>query len=337
MRSLCRPEPALLPWSSRWSSSSSLDLDEEETRKFAGAAKTWWDPSNCKGAGLLHALHPVRARYISEVVAPQITRPVRKTPFTSPGRPLAGLRALDVGCGGGLLAESLARLGAEVVGMEPTPAAAQAAARHSAADPSVAGAVEYRCGTIYSMFGDEEKETKRRLFDLVCCLEVVEHVPEPARFVAACATLVRPGGALVMSTLNRTGKSWAMSIAGAEHLARALPVGTHQWAKFRAPEELMAAMRAEMMVQESRLLGSFSEVRECGLSGIVYRPEWLYPPFSPLAWDLSKTDTDVSYIAYAIREANTHGGETCAAIQAGSARVGPADQDKRKKKKCGIC
>jgi 2-polyprenyl-6-hydroxyphenyl methylase/3-demethylubiquinone-9 3-methyltransferase len=200
----------------RRASSSFAQVDPAEQRKFAAAAPEWWDPQSTAGAGLLHALNPVRVRYVAERVAPHIVG----APPATPARPLAGLRAVDVGCGGGLLAESLARLGATVVGLDPTAEAVAAARAHAAGDPLTAG-IDYRHGTVEALAAAEGGG-----FDLVCCLEVVEHVPDADAFVGHCARLVRPGGALVMSTLNRTRKAWLLAILGAEHLGRLLPVGT---------------------------------------------------------------------------------------------------------------
>ena len=275
--------------------SSSEDVVASESRKFEAAARSWWDPASTSGAGLLHALNPVRVKYISEVVAPTITCDMPR----HPGRPLKNLRVIDVGCGGGLLSESLARLGAQVVGIDPTPAAIEEAARHAAADPAIAEAIDYRCATVYDIVHEiNEKAPENResgdgaysedgLFDLVCCLEVVEHVPEPDRFVAACARLTRPSGALVMSTLNRTLKARAVAVAGAEHFGRFLPVGTHDWSKFRTPEEMTAAMEAGGLIMQD-------------ISGIVHSPELGMSVSSPLAWAISG-DTDINYIMHALR------------------------------------
>lgn len=155
------------------SSSTSDRVDAAESAKFAHAAATWWDPNSDQGAGLLHALNPVRVRYITEVVAPHINS--KKSPLStaagsslerSAAQPLAGLRALDVGCGGGLLSESLARLGATVVGLDPTPAAVAAARQHASGDPVTSSRATYRLGTVFDL------ETEGAQFDLVCSLEV---------------------------------------------------------------------------------------------------------------------------------------------------------------------
>ena len=288
-----------------YSRSAEEDVVVSESRKFGAAARTWWDPASTSGAGLLHALNPVRVNYISDVVACQITPDNHMPPpmITNSGFPLRNLRVIDVGCGGGLLSESLARLGARVCAIDPTPAAIEEAARHAAADPAIAEAIDYRCATVYDLVHEinEEKHNSFRdgtdsdddgMFDLVCCLEVVEHVPEPDRFVAACARLTRPGGALVMSTLNRTLKARAVAIAGAEHLGRFLPVGTHDWSKFRTPEEMAAAMEAGGLVVQD-------------VSGIVYSPaEWGggSAVSSPRSWAISSDDTDVNYIMFALRD-----------------------------------
>ena len=178
--------------------SSFSKVDPNEQRKFTKAAPEWWDARSTAGAGLLHALNPVRVGYIVESVAPHIAAKEGAVTSRTTAKPLAGLRALDVGCGGGLLSESLARLGAQVVALDPTLAAVEAARKHAAVDP-LTRATDYRHTTVDALLSsiqgsaggsaDEEK------FDLVCSLEVVEHVADPDSFVASCAGLVRPGPA----------------------------------------------------------------------------------------------------------------------------------------------
>ena len=169
------------------------------------------------------------------------------------------------------------------MGIDPTEAAIAAARAHAAVDP-LTSPIDYRLSTVGGLGDSGER------FDLVCCLEVVEHTPEPDQFVAACARLVAPGGALVMSTMNRTSKAWLLAIAGAEHLGRLLPVGTHEWSRFRTPAEMQAAMEGP----ESNLA-----VRD--VTGIVFRPQALRPLSDPRAWGLNPADIDVNYIMHAVR------------------------------------
>ena len=252
-------------------------VDPNEQAKFAHAAKDWWDASSTGGAGLLHALNPVRVRYLVEHVLPEI-----RTPAAA-----AGLRVADIGCGGGLLSESLARLGAAVVGVDPTEAAVAVARAHAAPDPLTA-AIDYRLTTVEALV-DPAEGGEAGGFDLVCSLEVVEHTPDPDAFVRGCAALVRPGGCLAMSTMNRTRKAWLFAIAGAEHLGRLLPVGTHDWARFRTPEEMAAAMEG----------GGGLCVRD--VSGIVLDPFALRSLASAGAWKIDGGDTDVNFIMFGTR------------------------------------
>ncbi len=186
-------------------------------------------------------------------------------------RPLEGLSILDIGCGGGLVCEPLARLGARVTGIDPASANVEAARRH--AEGQELG-IDYRVARV------EDLVTEARLFDAVACLEVVEHVPDPGAFLQLCAGLVRPGGLMLLSTINRTLKAYLLAIVGAEYVLRWLPVGTHQWERFVTPAELQRHLQAA----------------GCGaptFKGMVY---------SPLAdaWSLSD-DTDVNYFAAAAK------------------------------------
>lgn len=264
----------------RCSSSKPIEsshVDPDEQRKFSDAAPEWWDSSSTAGAGLLHALNPVRVGYICE----QTSRNNIKSKIASSSKPLSGIRAIDVGCGGGLLSESLARLGAKVVGVDPTVAAVDAARYHGRNDP-LTSEIDYRLCTVNDLVLSGET------FDLVCSLEVVEHTPDPDEFVYNCAQLVKPGGALVMSTMNRTMKSWGFAILGAEYLGRLLPIGTHDWNKFRTPSELSNAMsRSGLVVKDT--------------SGIVFDPKALGPLTSSRSWKIDPDDIDVNYITFAIK------------------------------------
>lgn len=240
-------------------------LDEAELARFAALAADWWNP---KGKFRpLHQIGPVRLQFVRD-------RLVAHFKLDHGGlAPLAGLRVLDIGCGGGLISEPLARMGAQVTGIEPKEANIKAAMAHS--EPQGLG-IDYRVATVEDLVAAGET------FDAVVCLEVVEHVPDVGAFLKSCAALVRPGGIMVLSTINRTMKSFALAIVGAEYVLRWLPVGTHQWSRFITPDEL-ATFARDAGLEPGRLEGMF---------------------YNPLAdrWSLS-ADTDVNYLMAAARPA----------------------------------
>jgi 2-polyprenyl-6-hydroxyphenyl methylase/3-demethylubiquinone-9 3-methyltransferase len=216
--------------------------DTAELQRFAAFAERWWDETGPLAP--LHRLNPVRVAYARDRICAQLGR----DPLAE--QPLAGLCALDVGCGGGLLCEPLARLGATVTGIDPTRASIEAASRHARA----AGlAIDYRVATAAELVAG------RRQFDLVCAMEVVEHVADQEGFLHACAALVRPGGGLVLATLNRTFRAFALGIVAAEYVLGWLPRGTHRWQRFVRPSEAARALRrAGLHVQD--------------LTGVIYDP-----------------------------------------------------------------
>lgn len=222
-------------------------LDASEVDRFAAMAQEWWDP---KGKfAPLHAMNPSRLAYLRDQLCTQFNRDPRCT------RSLTGLRVVDVGCGGGLLCEPLARLGAVVTGLDPAAETIDAARVHA---ESQGLEIDYRAQRAEALVDDGLE------FDAVLALEVVEHVPDVSAFVKVVGSLVRPGGLLLLSTINRTIKSYALAIVGAEYLLRWLPVGTHQWDRFVTPTELSAAVSAAGMVESDR-------------RGIVFNPllgEW---------------------------------------------------------------
>jgi 2-polyprenyl-6-hydroxyphenyl methylase/3-demethylubiquinone-9 3-methyltransferase len=186
------------------------NVDSSELAKFASRAAEWWDP---RGAfRTLHEINELRLDYIAA------------------RSPLAGQRVLDVGCGGGLLAEGLVARGARVVAIDMAPENLAAARQHAA---DIALTVDYRCVDVEDLAREMPNE-----FDCVTCLEMLEHVPEPQRIVAACAKAVRPGGSVFFSTINRNVKSFAFAIVGAEYVLGLLPRGTHEYAKLIRPAEL---------------------------------------------------------------------------------------------------
>ena len=203
-------------------------IDQAEVARFAEQAAAWWDPDGAFRP--LHRLNPVRLAYLRDHLLAHFGRD--RASLT----PLAGLELVDIGCGGGLVAEPMARLGAAVTGID---AGAEniAIARAHAAQAGLA--VDYRAATAEAL-ADEG-----RRFDIVLALEIVEHVADRDLFLAAAAALLKPGGCLVAATLNRTLKSFALAIVGAEYVLRWLPRGTHDWRKFLRPSELAAGLRRQ--------------------------------------------------------------------------------------------
>jgi len=196
-------------------------VDRDEVARFAALAEEWWNPDGPYGP--LHRMTPVRVEYVRDRLAGRFGRDRASL------RSLKGLELLDVGCGGGILAEPLVRLGAAVTGIEPAPESVAVARAHAAA----AGLdIAYRAATA------EQLRAEGARFDAVIASEVVEHVADPAAFVRTLADLARPGGLVLLSTLNRTLKSFALAIVGAEVVLRWIPVGTHDWKKFVTPGEL---------------------------------------------------------------------------------------------------
>jgi 2-polyprenyl-6-hydroxyphenyl methylase / 3-demethylubiquinone-9 3-methyltransferase len=242
---------------------SSLTLDREEVARFARLGGEWWDPRG--PFGQLHRINPVRLTYIRDQLCSSFGRDPRQASS------LAGISLLDIGCGGGLVCEPLARLGACVTGIDPGQETIEAAKAHA----SAAGLdIDYEAVTAEELVGRGET------FDAVLLLEVVEHVPDVPKFLKAVAPLVKPEGLMILSTLNRTLKAYALAIVGAELILRWLPVGTHQWQRFVRPDELRSALQgAGLTLTDTRGL--------------------IYDPFAD-EWRLGR-DTDVNYFATAKR------------------------------------
>jgi 2-polyprenyl-6-hydroxyphenyl methylase / 3-demethylubiquinone-9 3-methyltransferase len=234
-------------------------LDADEVRRFSRIAAEWWDPLGKFRP--LHQIGPPRLSFIRNAA-------IAHFGGDSAGlKPLAGLTALDIGCGGGLVAEPLARMGANVTGIDPSERNIAIAKAHAEPQGIV---IDYRAVRV------EDLVAAGKTYDIVACLEVVEHVPDVEKFIAECAALVRPGGLAIFSTLNRTFKSWALAIIGAEYVLGWLPRGTHQWDRFVTPDEMT----------KHAIAAGLAAPR---FEGITY---------SPLKdiWSLAP-DTDVNYLA----------------------------------------
>jgi 2-polyprenyl-6-hydroxyphenyl methylase / 3-demethylubiquinone-9 3-methyltransferase len=240
-------------------------LDAGEVDRFARIASEWWDPNGKFRP--LHKIGPARLGFIVDHLANHFALP------PSGLRRLSGLKLLDIGCGGGLISEPLARLGADATGIDPAPENIETARRHAEGSGLT---IDYRQALV------EDLAAEGTTFDAVVCLEVVEHVPDVAAFLKVCSGLVRPGGIMIVSTLNRTPKAYFLAIVGAEYILRWLPVGTHQWERFVTPDELRQHLMSAGLAEPS-------------LRGLVY---------DPLAdqWSLS-SDTDVNYMAASAKPA----------------------------------
>jgi len=236
-------------------------IDETEVARFSAIAAEWWDPRG--KMAMLHRFNPVRLAFIKETACRQFGRNVKARDA------LSGLRILDIGCGAGILSEPLARLGAQVVGADPSAANIAAAKLHA---EQVGLSIDYRATTVAALADDGER------FDLVLAMEVVEHVADMGLFVRRCAEMVQPGGIMAVATINRTLKSFALAIVGAEYVLHWLPRGTHRWEKFVTPDELAAALEV------------------CGLA-VIDETGMIYELLAD-RWRLS-SDMDVNYMMIA--------------------------------------
>ena len=204
-------------------------IDPADVERFSRIAAEWWDP---KGKfAPLHKFNPVRLAFIREQVLYRFQRDPRAR------QPFEGLRLLDIGCGGGLLCEPMARLGFQVVGVDASERNIGTASAHAA---EAALTIDYRASTAEALVAAGEP-----LFDVILNMEVIEHVADPGEYLRDCARLLKPGGLMVVATLNRTLKALALAKVGAEYILRWLPVGTHDWNKFLKPEELLAFLAGE--------------------------------------------------------------------------------------------
>ncbi|CAN4103149.1 unnamed protein product [Withania somnifera] len=222
-----QPNP-INPPSPNTSTTTSSSLNQFELSKFSAIAETWWDAEGPFKP--LHLMNPTRLAFIRSTLC----RHFRKDPNCT--RPFEGLKFVDVGCGGGILSEPLARMGATVMGVDAVDKNIKIARLHADLDPQTSS-IEYRCTTAESLVEEQ------RQFDTVIALEGIEHVADPAGFCKSLSLLTIPGGATVISTINRSMRAYATAIVAAEYLLHWLPKGTHQWSSFLTPEELVLILR----------------------------------------------------------------------------------------------
>lgn len=234
-------------------------VDDAEIAHFTAMADEWWDAGGKFKP--LHQMNPVRVGYIRDHVAAHFRRDTTQT------APLDGLKLLDVGSGGGLLCEPMTRLGASVTGVDAAEKNVQVAALHA---QQMGLDIDYRHSTAEALAEDGEQ------YDVVLALEIIEHVADVDAFLSAISHLVKPGGLLFMSTLNRTAKSYATAIIGAEYVLRWLPKGTHHWKKFLKPSELVIPLEQHGVITRD-------------VQGMVYAP------FNA-SWSLNPRKLDINYI-----------------------------------------
>ncbi|AET00427.1 putative methyltransferase [Medicago truncatula] len=244
-------------------------LNRNELAKFAAIAETWWDSEGPFKP--LHVMNPTRLAFVRSALC----RHFKKDPYSA--KPLEGLKIVDVGCGGGILSEPLARMGATVTGVDAVEKNINIARLHAESDPTTS-TIEFCCTTA------EKLVEEGRKFDAVMALEVIEHVAEPAEFCKSLAALTIPDGATIISTINRSMRAYATAIVAAEYILRWLPTGTHEWSKFLTPEELVLILqRAGINVEE--------------MAGFAYNPV-------TGRWSLSD-DISVNFIAMGTKANNT--------------------------------
>lgn len=231
------------------------NVDQAEIAKFEALANRWWDKSG--EFKPLHEINPLRCNYIDE------------------RSPVAGQKVLDVGCGGGILSEAMALRGAEVTGIDMGEAPLQVARLHGLESGA---RVDYR-----QMTAEQLAATDAGQYDIVVCMEMLEHVPDPASVIAACATLCKPAGHVYFSTINRNPKAYALAVVGAEYIMKFLPRGTHDYDKFIRPSELAGWIRQAHLHLED-------------ITGLVYNP-------LTKTYRLNRNDVDVNYMVHTINDA----------------------------------
>lgn len=241
-------------------------LNNIEIEQFSKISQNWWDENGPFKP--LHDLNPTRLQYIHETLVTHLG--VQR----DQAQPLTGIRLLDIGCGGGLISEPMCRLGAQVVGVDASESTINVAGHHA---QQMGLMIDYRVTSIEAMVAANEP-----LFDVILALEVVEHVADVDAFIQYCSKLLKPGGALILSTINRTWKAYGVAILGAEYVMRWLPRGTHDWHKFLTPAELATCVRAS----------------NCLLKNVTGMS------FCPFKWTWSlNDDVTVNYLMYAVKTA----------------------------------
>jgi len=282
----------------RWKSTTTGSVSAKEVSKFSSLSPTWWDASK----NPLISMNPIRIKRILQVmesrkkghnvaVAEQIEN-------VHDAYPLQGMKALDVGCGGGLLSESLARLGASVTAIDPSVEIVNVAKTRTIHDRHLRENIDYRGGI--SVEDLASSSMNHGTYDLVCILEVIEHAADPQSLLRSAAKLLkRPtnnesGGTLFISTLNRTSKSYFFGILGAEHVLRLLPIGTHDWNQFKSPNEVKKMIEdIEVDTLEDNITKDHLKLRQLDICGMTFAPDIFGRSFK---WSLDSNDLDVNWI-----------------------------------------
>ncbi|XP_041844975.1 ubiquinone biosynthesis O-methyltransferase, mitochondrial isoform X2 [Melanotaenia boesemani] len=253
---------------------SQSTVDPAELRRFQLLANKWWDEQGDFAA--LHAMNDLRVPFVRDNLLN-----VHRAHHL--GKPLAGLRIMDVGCGGGLLTEPLGRLGANVLGIDPVEDSINIAQLHSSHDPDLTDSVSYRACTLEELSGVEEGEQGRGMFDAIVASEVVEHLADLETFAFCCNSVLKPGGSLFITTINKTNLSYALAIVVAEQLLRIVPRGTHDWEKFITPEELERLLESNGFSVQS-------------VQGMMYNP-------MSGAWSWTNS-TAINYALHAVKQSD---------------------------------
>jgi len=244
-------------------------INNEEVRKFSAIAHEWWDEAG--KLKTLHTMNPLRISYIKNKILSHYKIQNQTSPFS-------GLKILDVGCGGGLLSEPMSRLGAEVTGIDASAENIKVAEMHSNEENL---SINYLATSIEEF----QKTSNEDEFDVILCLELVEHVDNPSELIKACATLLKKNGMIFIATINRTIKSHLLAITAAEYILRLVPVGTHNWSKFFKPSEIVKILRD-------------CSIRAINIQGMQYNP------LKRKVWTLSD-DVDVNYIICGIKKSDS--------------------------------